>query len=361
MIPDRRPPLWILAACLLLPAARCEPPPAQDSVIVTLEDAGGPRLSVTTRFDAATEGGEPCASCIREAVDDYERGRDPWLRGFARAGATEVTHQLMGTRRAPSGIERHATLAVAEDLVRVMPDAIANVAVEEDAAHGVARLELIHIDRPAFLRDNDRLLAQGIGLLARQWIVVLERSCDVYDYLAEHPGRGAALREELRAEEQAGEAQLLDPREAALARQYFRARDDLDSLFDDEREGSDAMLFLLTARFAPFDHDFCFDLPRPAEESTGFVQSADPNLPQRYCAAVKGLEAVMLQARPEADPPLGLDALMEDPNASLGQATYRCARYGDARALERALQSAIEPLPHYVLVWPLARSKAASE
>ena len=346
---------WLLLACLLLPAARCRPEPPRDTVVVSIAPDGATRIVVTSLLARDGEDPEERGNEVaRDAVDDYLRGRDPWLRGFERAGATQIEHHLIGSDAAPEGIERQASIESAAALVRLMPDAIANVSVAEDPGRGVTAIRIIHIDRPAFLRDNQRVLAIAIDRLAARWTPALERTCDVYDYLAGHPERATALSQSLRGDEGPGAADL-SPREEALSRRYRETWHEVDALWGDEDE--EAMQSLLSARFAPFDEDLCFELPRAAVASTGFETVEDPELPLRYCAEARSLLDVMLAARPFSDPPMGLGSLVEE-GAAVEEATFRCERYRDAHETARALWAPIEPLPLYELAWP---TTAASE
>lgn len=178
-------------------------------MVLSFLESGAIHLAVETIFRQDKDMTDKERDQIRQVVDLYEMGRDPWLRGFERAGARDVAHERKGPERALEGIIRKATLPAVESLSVVMPDAIANFKLVRDEGRGSTTLSIVHTDVPASIRDNRRRMQREIGQFSGSLFVLSERECDLYDYLARYTDRRPAVLKGLLERDQVDE--VLDP------------------------------------------------------------------------------------------------------------------------------------------------------
>lgn len=164
--------------------AGCYDPPVTEAVLLIFERDGRITVSVDTTFKPVNELKPAEKEEIQRALDLYDLGRDPWLRGFERAGAPGVSHKCLGDAGNPRGISRTGTLPLLEVIALAMPDAIANFRLMRDAARATETLRIIHIDIPESLRENRRRVEREVEAFARVGYRFSEAHCDLYDYLA---------------------------------------------------------------------------------------------------------------------------------------------------------------------------------
>jgi hypothetical protein len=355
-----------LPAAAVLSGAGCYDPPVRERVTLTIEPGGRLDLTVETIFKQGKDLMPAEKEAIQRALDLYELGRDPWLRGLDRAFAVEVSHERRGDEKTPQGITRKGSIPSVESLADVMPDAIANFKLSEDPEKETRTLRIVHIDVPESVRENRRRMEKEIEAFATLGFRFSETHCDLYDYLAEHPERRRDILQAL-VDEKHVEG-MLTPEETALIRALTQAFEALSGFGN--AAGGGAAPFMASLSFAAFEHDFCVKLPAEAMAAVGLVRSAEQNERTTYCAPRLTLGDLTDEVFPEADPALLdddlLKKLLDDPE-KLAAEPFSCLRYDNPKALEQKIWDRILPLPYYELVWeagnptsiPSSRSRRA--
>ncbi|HEY3174994.1 MAG TPA: hypothetical protein VGK94_04450 [Candidatus Polarisedimenticolia bacterium] len=345
----------LLPAALLITAG-CYDPPVRERVMLTVEPGGRLVLSVETTFKQGRDLKEEEQGRIQHAVDLYELGRDPWIRGFDRAFAVDVTHEYIGPRKAPQGIARRGSVPSVESLADLMPDAIANFKLSEDPEEGTRTLRIIHIDLPESLRENRRQVEREMEAFAAVGFRFSERECDLYDYLAERVDR---RRDVLRSlDDEAHIEGMLTPEETVLRERLREAFEGMAAFGEDRGKRKAPVVASLS--FSAFEHDFCVKLPAEATIVIGLAGGVEEKERTTYCAPRLTLEDLHEVVVPEAEPsPMDhevLGKLLDDP-VGLAAAPFTCHRYDDAKSLERKIWARILPLPCYELTWSTSAPK----
>jgi len=313
--------------------------------MVTLGQDGRFTAVVETTFKQADDLKPAEQEEIQRLLDLYDLGRDPWLRGYERAGATGVTHECTGEPGAPRGITRKGVLPTLEAIVQLMPDPIANFRLLHDAGNGTETLRITHIDLSESLRDNRRRIEREVRELARLGYRFSEAHCDLYDYLAVHGQRRHDLLQALEDEKRI--EGVLTPEETVLIRRLSETFEDVMAF---GQQTTPPIMAALS--FAPFDHAFCLRLPPETVmiDPGGFVPSGNKEEPSTWCAPRLMLEDLIDDLFPRADPPL-LDETLREDAERLATAPFTCVRHTDEKALAVAIQARILPASRYEITW----------
>ena len=349
------PRLRYLGPLLLLGATACYEPPVRERVVLEIAADGTVRLSIETSFkqkDLSRKEQEE----IRRVVEEYLDGRDPWLSGFERVEASEVTHALEGSEDAPEKIVREGFIPSVESLEELMPDAIANFTLTENARAGTRTLEILPIDVPQSIRRARHRMDREIGSFARALFEFSEAECDLYDHLSRNAERRHDLLEAVKDERIEGD---LTPEETVLAGRLNEALGTLmayasGATRDDEKEEPP---LITRMSFSAFEHDFCVEVPSEATELLGLVPSEEGGAANIYCAERLVTDDLMKRVWPTADPPLFEDGVLQgllDDAGALASAPFSCARYDGEGAIESRVWEEILPRPLYEISWSAA-------
>ena len=372
-----RIPAWLASTFLAVAFVSCYDPAVRDRVVLTLGPQGQTRVVIETVFKQGKELTRQEQEEIQQVLDRYDQGRDPWLRGLERAGASEITHACHGADRQPESILREANLPSVESLVRAMPDSIANLALRVDDVRRLSTLIVVHIDVPETIRDNRRRLEREIATWSVSRYKLSARQCDLYDYLAERTERRRAVLSAMI--DPAAIQHTLEPRETALLKRLAEASetagDPAASGTGPEQGGEKPAIASMS--FSAFDHDLCVRLPADAVDVTaspgivplvveggeGGEGGEDKNTSDEsltWCFERLTLEELAARMSPEADPPWstfdeGLPADLE----RIDNAPFTCLRYEGPRDIEEKAWETILPKAWYELTWSEATTTPA--
>ncbi|MFQ5701400.1 MAG: hypothetical protein ACE5HU_06110 [Acidobacteriota bacterium] len=343
-----RPPWLLLGAVILLLAQACEEKAINDRMVIDLT-ADRIRVVVETGFKAPGRRSKQEAEEVERYMDRHSLGRDPWLRGFARAGATDVTVQYEGPRAAPARVRREGTLDGLESVAALMPDAIANLVLMRDRRLGRNVLGIVHIDVPESLRRHRHELEREVQRMARLGYDWSESVCDLYDYLHREKNRRRTLMHLLTNDSRLP-GDRITPEELVLLSAFHDSALPLLGFSLPDAESPPSILQEMS--FQPFDHDLLIRLPVEAVDNVGFVALGEEEGAFVYGLGSVDATALLDLAVPRTDPaldPVGREAIAEE---IIRSAPFTCRRFDAPKAIEELMWERILPRSHYELTWP---------
>ena len=337
--------LPVLALLAGLVCSGCYDPPVKEAVLLTFEQDGRVDVQADTIFKLWNDMKPAEREEVQRILDLYDLGRDPWMRGFERAGATGISHECLADAGNPRGISRKATLPSVEAIVLAMPDAIANIRLLHEERTGIETLRIVHIDWPESLRENWRRIEKELDAFARVGYRFSEAHCDLYEYLSAHRERRHDLLQALKDEEHI--EGVLTPGETVLAARLSATFEELTEFGQQTNPP-----IMAGISFAPFDHDFCLRLPPGAEmvDAGGFLLKENEEALSTWCAPRLTLADLIDAAWPQAEPGLLEEGLQEDAER-LATAPFTCVRHADQKSFEDLLRERILPRSRYEIAW----------
>lgn len=341
----------------------CDDPAIRDVVRIDLRswtatgETGIP-VTVETRFKPLERRTSEDEDLVQRTLDHYALGRDPWIRGFQRAGADKIDIAFEGPADRPSMIRRTWRLPDAQALVSFLPDAIANVTLRADERRGTMTLEIVHIDAPEHVRDARREIERELDAFARLAFDWSESVCDFYAQLHEDRQRGRLILASLRDGAETALVERLDPEAAAFATAIEERFETMEVFLGADQGDAAPERVIVMRNFRPFDHELEIALPAEAIEAIGFERVEDHGEESEgedeflyTLGTVNGL--VLLESVvPATDPPFpvgGWDEMEEDLEEL---PAFTCRRQHSALSIKQSLWDKLLPASHYELTWP---------
>ena len=346
---------WRACILVLLLFTACYEAPVSEHLLLTFEQDGSLKLNVETLLLPRGERTTDEQDRIQRVLDAYALGRDPWLRGFEKVEARNVSHRLEMLAEGRQAIQREGVIPSVESLHRLMPDATANLRLIENREERTRTLEIVPIDLPESIRQEWRRLDREVETLATVCFGMFERQCDLYDYLASAPDRVEAVVGSLDDDEAPSE--LLSGEEAALIFKLRHASEALEAFAVDERWGPKGPL-VARLTYSAFEHDFCVRIPSAPLRLDGFapqsVEPAETAVIEKerpiFCVERLDLIGLLGAVGSTQDPPMMGTEITGD-RASREKASFTCRRYDDAAAVEKSLWEKMLPRVDYSIAW----------
>jgi hypothetical protein len=349
--PSRKPAHWLALPALLL-ATACfdiEEPVDERLRLIFLADGGlRVKLSVALRHLDEARSDTGLGRRLRQLEEDLLNGWDPWKEPFADAGAGVESYYWEKEEGRLVYLERNLVLDDPAVFGRVLSDTPihAGFRVED----GVAEIALFPGVPGRASRRERREMDATLDHWSEELAVYLEAAEALYRYLERQPGRAVPVFTALFEEET--EDDPLTAEEDALL-EALGESDAIGVLDVDEQRGYS--LDELSRRiFDPFPARFEVELPGPAVDAEGFVESGDLWVVPRISlwGALQQLEGVFLAPDPllafvehersETDVPFDVASFA---------ARERVAVTADADEIREALEERLTPASVYRVAW----------